>query len=244
MFADYDAMSRHFKNLYFQFSPEGIQNSWSKKHFQFKKINNVATAKCIDAFNGGVVFATFSGEIKSSFWFPEKIDSNNDFELKIKSDLNIGVDIVTCIAVDNAGQYVVAGMHDRHLTLWNLDKGILVSRSSESHGRSISCVKIYENSIFSSSIEDHHINIWTFDDVEEGRKVKLSQSLDIFASGFDIRNNCLVTAHVIGNFFGVWTKKQNSIWTIKIKIKISSEEYDGAQDVIILKKMPTFGIEP
>jgi WD40 repeat protein len=188
-----------------KFSPEWIQKSWSEKVFSVKNITGVPIVRDLSVINGGVVFAEGSG-IKSAFCFPEKIQSSNFFQFQILHEMNGHRREVTCLAVDHAGQHAVAGGRDRHLTLWNLDKGSLVSRMNDAHSRLITCVKIYEKNIFSSS-RDRSVKIWSF---EKNGEIELEQILagnhQHSVWGIDVLNNILVTSSA-DKSIGVWNRR-------------------------------------
>lgn len=128
---------------------------------------------------------------------------------------------------------MAAGGRDRSITTWSTTNGQLLSTQFNAHDRLITCVKINQAAVFSSS-RDRTVKIWDL------LNLHLLQVLGNHLHsvwGIDVLDGVLVTSST-DKSLNVWKKAQNQEWTYRRKFN----NEDPLRNVMILRAYPDFAL--
>ena len=145
---------------------------------------------------------------------------------------------VTCLDVDQISQLAIAGGRDRHLSLWDLGQGSLVTIEKSAHSRLITCVKLRNSRAFSSS-RDRTVKVWNLPQLQLLQVLQGYHGHSVWA--IDIRNEFLVTASS-DKSMNVWTNDSNSVeqlWSLKHEL---NNHNAPLRNILILKKSPALAV--
>ena len=141
---------------------------------------------------------------------------------------------VTCLDVDQISKLAIAGGRDRHLSLWDLSQGSLVTIEKSAHSRLITCVKLRNSHAYSSS-RDRSVKVWNVPQLQLLQVLQGYHGHSVWA--IDVRNLFLVTASS-DKSMNVWTNNEQ-LWSLKFELNNNNAPL---RNILILNKRPALAV--
>ena len=206
-----------------------MKMSWMKSEFTVKKIKHSMVRDLMELDGNRVLFAQDNKIVVANRTPVLQCSEANEYDLHMHYELGGHRREVTCIDLDQSSHLAIAGGRDRNLSLWDLNKGILVKLEKGAHNRLITSVKIRGQSVFSSS-RDRTVKVWNLPDLHLLQVLQGYHEHSVWA--VDVSNPYLITASA-DKSMNVWEKSSSDLWSLKHKLK---NHNSPLRNVIILHK--------